>query len=186
MHLTGVYPQACNISHRRASHGRASYRRAYHGHASYRRYLVGGCPVGVYLMGVQLLGRNWCPETSRFFTTTSLLNRPVYLTRLTAVIENFFGLEPADTTSLWRELLREHLVQYWVTAIDSCIVHTLKALVEDVFPPTPEQLLQLEYQQTDRPGVDLSAVHCSTRKHYTYVYIGSATSPNGVMQLRVN
>jgi hypothetical protein len=30
----------------------------------------------------------------------SLLNRPVYLARLTTVIEKFFGLEPADTTSL--------------------------------------------------------------------------------------
>jgi hypothetical protein len=81
----------------------------------------------------------------------SLLNRPVYLARLTTVIEKFSGLEPADTTSLWRELLREHSVQYWVTVIDSCTIDTFKALVEGVFPPTPEKLLQLEYQQTDKP-----------------------------------
>src|SRR5271154_2539170 len=84
------------------------------------------------------------------------MNRPLYLARLTTVIEKFFGLEPADTTSLWRELLREHSVQYWVTAIDSCTMGTFKALVEGVFPPTHEQLLQLEYQQTDKPGVYLS------------------------------
>jgi hypothetical protein len=30
----------------------------------------------------------------------SLLNRPVYLIRLTTIIEKFFGLEPADTTFL--------------------------------------------------------------------------------------
>lgn len=120
------------------------------------------------------------------FTTMSLLNRSVYLARLTTVIEKFFGLEPADTTSLWRELLREHSVQYWVTAVDSCTMGTFKALVEGVFPPTPEQLLQLEYQQTDKPGVYLSVIHRSTQKHHTYVYIGSATSPNGGMQLRVN
>jgi len=53
----------------------------------------------------------------------SLPNRPVYLARLTTVIEKFFGLEPADTTSLWRELLREHSVQYWVTAIDLCTIY---------------------------------------------------------------
>ena len=99
----------------------------------------------------------------------SLLNRPVYLARLTTVIEKFFGLEPADTTSLWRELLREHSVQYWVTAIDSCTMDTFKALVEGVFPPTPEQLLQLEYQQTDKPGVYLE-IHGLLRQ------ISSATS----------
>ena len=76
----------------------------------------------------------------------SLLNRPVYLARLATVIEKFFGLEPADTTSLWRELLREHSVQYWVTAIDSCTMGTFKPLVEGAFPPTPEQLPQPECQ----------------------------------------
>lgn len=53
--------------------------------------------------------------------------------------------------------------------------YTFKALVEGVFPPTTEQLLQLEYQQTDKPDVYLSVIHCSTQKHHTYVYIGLAT-----------
>ena len=40
------------------------------------------------------------------FTTMSLLNRSVYLARLTTVIEKFFGLEPADTTSLWERITK--------------------------------------------------------------------------------
>ena len=95
-------------------------------------------------------------------------------------------IEPADTTSLWRALLREHSTQYSVTAIDSCTLDTFKALIGGAFPPTPKQLLQLEYQQTDKPGVYLSIIYCLTPKHHTYIYIGSATSPNGGMQLRVN
>jgi hypothetical protein len=55
------------------------------------------------------------------------------------VTEKLFGLEPADTTSLWRELLGDHSVRYWVTAIDLCTI--------DWFPR--EAIISVDWSEQD-------------------------------------
>lgn len=110
----------------------------------------------------------------------------VYRARLTTIIEGFLELGPEDTTSLWRSLLRKKSVLEWVDVIDSCTSERFKDLLSGELPPAPDQSRNLEYNETNRPGVYLSMIYRKDKTGHRYVYIGSASSPYGGLNYRVS
>lgn len=102
------------------------------------------------------------------------------------MIKGFHELEPEDTTSLWRHLLRQASNPEWVKAINSCTLEGFDELVGGELPPTPSQLISLAYNETNRPGVHLAVIYCEDTTGHRYVYIGSASSPYGGLKYRVS
>jgi len=109
----------------------------------------------------------------------------VYLVRLSRLLQGLLTLEPSDTTTVWRSLLRKYSLEEWVSAIDLHTLDDFKTLLSSDLPPTFDQLRRLQWIESSNPGVYLALIRRTDGTGDKHIYIGSATGPNGGLTYRV-
>jgi len=100
----------------------------------------------------------------------------VYLVRLCRLLQGLLALEPDDTTTVWRSLLRKYPLEEWVKAIDLHTPDGFKTLLSSDLPPTLDQLQRLRWIAAT-PESKIALVRRTDGTGDEHIYIGSATSP---------
>jgi hypothetical protein len=109
----------------------------------------------------------------------------VYLVRLSRLLQGLLALEPHDTKTVWRSLVREYPLKEWVNAID---LHTLGWFQDRIEQRlitysglASTSAVNWEQQSRGLPCTDTKGGQYRRRAH---LYIGSATCTNGGLKYR--
>lgn len=80
----------------------------------------------------------------------------------------------------WMKVIKERSVEGWVGSISACTKLPFKILLARPVPPSIEEIIGLEYYDTELPGVYISYIKQKDGKGKDYLYVGSASSDRGI------
>ena len=88
-------------------------------------------------------------------------------------------------TQRWWNILRTRSVNAWVQKISNMTTPECKRLLSLASAPAIEAFSLLSYTETKDPGVYFSVISETDLSQHFFVYVGSASSPTGGLQQRI-